>query len=616
MDYTSLLSSASSEKWKRIGISRRAGVALPLFSIYSKNSVGIGEIPDLRGLIDWCEQTGLSIIQLLPLNEVGYDFAPYNAISTFAIEPSYLSIKRLRGVDIKPFRKELRELKKRFPKNNLKVNYDIKKEKSVLLRKIFSTVNTGENKKFHEFIEKNKHWLKYYSVFKILTGLNDGRNWQEWDIRYKYFSSLTIEKILQNYKDDINFYYWLQWQCFEQLTTIKKYAKRKKVFITGDLPFLVSKNSADVWAYKNYFKLDLSSGAPPDMYFAKGQRWGMPPYDWENIAADNFGYIKERLKYAENFYDMFRIDHFVGLFRVWTIGLNSDKESDGLLGKFDPDNEHVWEDHGKRILTVMNECTTMLPCAEDLGTVPDCSDKVLKEFGIPGVNVQRWEKNWQGQYDFIPAEDYRMNSVATVSTHDSSSLPAWWNYEAGTIDEYTFRQLCEKKNIKGDDYSILAEKLFQKKSPVTIGSSRLYWKDSISNIYVLLDNLKLNYDDSKEIVEVYLTSFGEKSKFSRYSGLINHKETTTTEELTEASLTRINSSASIFSIQLINEYLYLDKYFLENFSSPGYRINFPGIVNDINWSLRIPVSLEQMKELPVNKKIKEICFETDRIVSD
>ncbi len=153
----------------------------------------------------------------------------------------------------------------------------------------------------------------------------------------------------------------------------------------GDLPFLVSRDSADVWAYKNYFKLTLSSGAPPDMYFSMGQRWGMPPYSWDNIEAGNYSYIRERLLYAENFFDMFRIDHFIGLFRVWTIDLKTPEELKGLYGRFDPEDNYYWEEHGKKILEVINNSTTMLACAEDLGTVPDCSDKVLKEFSVTSI---------------------------------------------------------------------------------------------------------------------------------------------------------------------------------------------------------------------------------------
>jgi 4-alpha-glucanotransferase len=602
--------SRTSEKWKRIGIRKRAGVALPLFSVYSKNSIGIGEIPDLKLLTDWCCNTGLSIIQLLPLNEVGFDFSPYNGVSTFALEPMYISLKDLRKTDLKPFRNEIRDLKKKYVnfKDSGKLNYEIKNEKLRLLRKIFSSVDLSRIKNFEIFVNENKHWLRYYSLFRILTVMHDGKDWADWELKYAYISSLTAEKILRENEDERNFYYWMQWQLFEQLRSVKRYASKKGVLLMGDLPFLVSRNSADVWAYKNFFKLSLSSGAPPDMYFSKGQRWGMPPYNWENIELQDFVYLKQRLKYAANFYDMFRIDHFVGLFRIWTISKNESLENAGYNGKFDPEEEYYWEGHGRKILEVMNESSDMLPCAEDLGTVPECSGKVLKEFGVTGIDVMRWERN--AKYDFKPAESYRVNSNATVSTHDSSSLPAWWKYEAGTIDEFAFRKICENMNIWNEDYYYLSEKLF-----IGNKNGRLSWKKEISNVYVLLETLKMDYDRAAEIINIYLSSFSEKNKFLKYIGE-GDTENISGEDVPVSfirdTLEKISSTDSIFSIQLLMEYLYLDNDILKNFSGEGFRINSPGTVSGDNWSMVIPVSMEELGEMKINKLIKELNFKSGR----
>lgn len=610
MDQNLFNHSRTLEKWKRIGIRKRAGVALPLFSVYSKNSIGIGEIPDLKLLTDWCCNTGLSIIQLLPLNEVGFDFSPYNGVSTFALEPMYISLKDLRKTDLKPFRNEIRDLKKKYVnfKDSGKLNYEIKNEKLRLLRKIFSSVDLSRIKNFEIFVNENKHWLRYYSLFRILTVMHDGKDWADWELKYAYISSLTAEKILRENEDERNFYYWMQWQLFEQLRSVKRYASKKGVLLMGDLPFLVSRNSADVWAYKNFFKLSLSSGAPPDMYFSKGQRWGMPPYNWENIELQDFVYLKQRLKYAANFYDMFRIDHFVGLFRIWTISKNESLENAGYNGKFDPEEEYYWEGHGRKILEVMNESSDMLPCAEDLGTVPECSGKVLKEFGVTGIDVMRWERN--AKYDFKPAESYRVNSNATVSTHDSSSLPAWWKYEAGTIDEFAFRKICENMNIWNEDYYYLSEKLF-----IGNKNGRLSWKKEISNVYVLLETLKMDYDRAAEIINIYLSSFSEKNKFLKYIGE-GDTENISGEDVPVSfirdTLEKISSTDSIFSIQLLMEYLYLDNDILKNFSGEGFRINSPGTVSGDNWSMVIPVSMEELGEMKINKLIKELNFKSGR----
>ncbi len=125
MAYSSFNTSGTADKWSKIGIRRRAGTALPLFYLYSRKSIGIGEIPDLKLLIDWCRKAGLSIVQLLPMNETGYDHSPYNSISTFALEPMYLRISALKDIDTIKYKSDIRKLRRKFPKNNLKVDYNI-----------------------------------------------------------------------------------------------------------------------------------------------------------------------------------------------------------------------------------------------------------------------------------------------------------------------------------------------------------------------------------------------------------------------------------------------------------------------------------------------------------
>jgi len=607
--------SKTSAKWNKIGLQRRAGVALPLFSVYSSKSTGIGEIADIRYLIDWCSVTGLSILQLLPLNETGGDFAPYSSVSTFAIDPVYICLRRLRKTDLTPFRKELREIKKKFPKKNTKVDYKIRHAKVSLLRKIFDSKYTFESENFEKFISENIHWLKYYALFKIISNLYPFKQWIEWDLKHRYLSSSNAEKILKNNPEDVRFQYWVQWQLYEQLITVKKYAAKKKVFIMGDIPFLVSRNSADVWAYKNYFKLDLSSGAPPDMYFANGQRWGMPPYNWFNIESDNYAYIRQRLKYAQNFYDMFRIDHFVGLFRVWTIGSDTPADEGGLSGRFDPENESEWEQHGRSILNVMNECTEMLPCAEDLGTVPDCSEKVLKEFGIVGINVQRWEKNYNynDNFNFISPDKYRVNSVSVLSTHDSSAFAPWYKYETGSVDESTFIKFFEGKEFSVERIYRIRMNLFE---PNLNNDQRLVWKKNISGVFELLKIIELNYEEAREFVDTYLISFSEKNKYSRYIGYDGKREMPVNTEFINKSLQTIFICNSIFSIQLMQEYLNLDKDFLKNYSGPEFRINSPGTVNDQNWTMRIPIPLDKILTLGINSSLKKIVKNSGRYFED
>lgn len=611
-DYSHFLNTKTADKWHKTGLKRRAGVVAPLFSVYSQKSVGIGEIPDIKLLVRWCQKTGISIIQLLPMNDVGYDFAPYNSVSSFALEPMYLSINGLKNVNLNLFKKELRELKRTIPGGKEKVNYKIKHEKLKILYKIFRVTYVKGIKKFEDFKKENNYWLKDYALYKVIKEIEQNRSWENWDGKYKNRDEEALSEIESVFSEKINFYYWIQWQLYEQFKSVRKYAKKKSILLMGDIPFLVSRDSADIWAHKNYFKLDFSSGAPPDMYFAMGQRWGMPTYNREELEKDNYSYIKEKLRYADKFYDMYRIDHFVGFFRLWSIAMDCPQEQGGLSGYYDPRDENLWEETGKKLLDVMIASSDMLPCAEDLGTIPQCSPKVLWEYGIPGMNVQRWVKDFNGSDNFINPEHYRINSVATISTHDSSTIIDWWHNETGTIDEKLFKRFCDNKNINSERCGEIVKNLFDTEKSKY---GRLYWKSEITDTNKLVEILGINYDVSWNIINIYKESYNERLKFLEFLGLEpNGSDFKINPLFIKRVLEKINQSASIFSIQLLQEWLFLDDALFVKGEETSYRINFPGVINDSNWTFVMPVGLETMLNLGINTEIRKIIEDSDRII--
>jgi 4-alpha-glucanotransferase len=609
-DYSHFLNTRTADKWNRIGLKRRAGVIAPLFSIYSRKSIGIGEIPDLKLLVKWCQKTGLSIIQLLPMNDVGYDFAPYNSISSFALEPMYLSINDLKDVNLNLFKKEIRDLKKIIPSGGDRVNYKIKFEKIKVLFKIFKNSYVSRLKKFEKFKDKNKYWLNDYALFKVIKEIQQNKSWENWEDKYKYREESALLEVEKDYSERLNFYYWIQWQLFEQFKAVKKYAGERDILIMGDLPFLVSRDSADVWSKQNYFKLEISSGAPPDMYFAMGQRWGMPTYNREEMQKDNYSYVIDKLRYAENFYDMYRIDHFVGFFRLWSIAQDCPAEEGGLKGSFDPADENLWEETGKKLLDAMIQNSDMMPCAEDLGTVPWCSPKVLWDYGITGMNVQRWVKDFNNSEEFISPEHYRINSVATLSTHDSSTIIDWWHNETGTIDEKLFARLSANKGIILERFEEVKRILFDEEKSKY---GRLFWKNEIDNTDKLVQALALNYDDCRDIINLYKESYNERIKYLNFLGLEHAgNDSKISTSFVRKALEKVNESASIFSMQLMQEWLFLDESLFIKGEETSYRINFPGIVNDTNWSFVLPVGLDIILNLGVNSEIKRIVEETGR----
>lgn len=612
IDYSFLKHTKTDSKWEKFGRNKRAGTAVPLFSVRSRKSIGIGEIPDIKLIVKWCESTGNTILQLLPLNDTGFDFAPYNSVSSFALDPMYLSIQGLKDVNLAPFKKDIRELRLKFQSTREKVDYAVKQEKIDLLWKIYKRAYLNGIRKFDNFLEENKYWIRDYAVYKVLKFSNGNKGWEDWADEFKNRNKSVLEEFEVKNSDKIRFHYWIQWQLFEQLQSVKKYANDKGVFIMGDIPFLVSKDSCDVWANKEYFNLDLLSGAPPDMYFSNGQRWGMPPYNLSEVEKNGYKYFTDKLNYAKYFYDMYRIDHFVGFFRVWTIDKDEPIEMGGLNGKFLPENIELWEETGKKLLDAMITNSELLPCAEDLGTVPECSPRVLWEYGVPGMDVQRWVKDLN---NFVPKEKFRWLTLATVSTHDSSSLVDWWYNEIGTIDGLLFKRLMKQKGFEEERISEIENELFDLENS---HYNRLLWKEEINSTDKLLSVSGMKAEECGDIINLYEESFGEKEKFLKVvfkddaDAERKYRYGKVTTDFIKRVLEFLCGSDSIFCVQLLQEYLCLDENFLRKIEERSFRINFPGIVNDENWTAVLPIYLEDMCKLNINTVIKKMNLHNER----
>ncbi|MFH0762733.1 MAG: 4-alpha-glucanotransferase [Candidatus Omnitrophota bacterium] len=600
-----LFSTASGDKWRKASASKRAGVLVPLFSVYSRNSQGIGDLSDLRLVIEWLAATRQSVLQLLPMNEAGSLFCPYDALSSFALEPAYLSLKDISSFKINSISGEIENLKKLFPCGKAHVDYSLKKSKMRLLWEIYARegeYNFGNLKRFRQ---DNVYWLADFALFKALKDYHSGRAWWEWEDKYKRRDSAALDEFRKAHEREISFQAWVQWLLYEQFRAVKKFAGLKKILLKGDLPLLVSRDSADVWAHPEFFKLDFTAGAPPDMYCAKGQRWGMPPYNWDKIAGNGYRYLEEKLKFAEEFYDILRVDHVVGLFRIWSIPYDEPAESQGLKGAFDPADEAAWEAHGRNLLSVILASTKMLLCAEDLGTIPPGCPKVLHELGIPGNDVQRWTKDWDKTHDFLEPQAYRRLSVAMLSSHDTANWPAWWESEAGTVDEAFFMSKCKERGI---DFSAIKEKLF---NPELSFRGRLRWLDSVNSVELFLAVLGKKKEEVKDFIKIYQDTFGEKEKLWKQLKIKGPMREKSDPEILRQALRISLESRALFCINTLVDWLYLAGVWEGD--PHRYRINTPGTISTNNWSLTIPFPLEELLKHKVNKQIKKLVAASGRI---
>ena len=424
------MTSASDAQWKKIGRYDHHGIALPLFSLRNPQSSGIGEFLDLIPMIEWCHEIGFNVIQLLPMNDSGSDSSPYSALSAMALHPIYLTLAALPFLDLVPdYEEKLAALT--GSNSDERFNYPlVRKNKEAFLRDYFKCAfsHIQALPDFQAFIQ-NESWLNDYARFKSLKDRNLQKPWWEWD------------NSLQATDDELNFYKMEQYLAFSQWEKVKKAAETLGIFLKGDIPILINRDSASTWTHRDLFNFNFSAGAPPDMYSADGQCWGFPIYDWKINEETDYSWWKERLRVAEKLYHLYRLDHVVGFFRIWAVPLGK-KAKEGF---FIPQDTKEWMPLGEKILRMLLSSSSMLPIGEDLGDVPPEARLKLRELGIPGTKVYRWERRWNTDRSYIPVEDYIPESMTCVSTHDSETLSGWWDKNGEEVLSF-----CQ---FKGWEYS-------------------------------------------------------------------------------------------------------------------------------------------------------------------
>ena len=319
-----------------------AGTQVPVFSLRTRKSAGIGDFGDLKTMIDFVASTGQKVLQLLPINDTTIthtwtDSYPYSCISVFAIHPQYADLHAL--PELKDAKARAEAEKTRAELNALdKIDYEkVNDFKINYLRQIFNQegekmLKTAEYKAFFQDTEL---WLVPYAQYSYLrdkNGTADFNQWpdhQVWDEAER--KALTDPKTAA-YKN-VAFFYFVQFVLDRQMQEAHEYAKAKGVILKGDIPIGVNRNGCDVWMEPKYFNLNGQAGAPPDDFSANGQNWGFPTYNWFEMLKDGCQWWNRRFKNMARYFDAYRIDHVLGFFRIWEIPVHS---VHGLLGQFAP----------------------------------------------------------------------------------------------------------------------------------------------------------------------------------------------------------------------------------------------------------------------------------------
>ena len=284
---------------------RIAGISIPVFSLRTSGSQGVGDFGDLHTLIDWVDQMGMRAIQILPINDTTIngtyqDSYPYNSISAFALHPMYLDLRLLGVDDI--------SLKKTFSHLNAlpQVDYEqvnIAKRRFIVDAYLKNGKLVLNSPEFKAWKEINNFWLKPYAQFRANQNIYT-------------FETLSTKS------ETINLFYYTQYQLHTQLLAASNYAFKKGIILKGDIPIGVSRDGVEVTSHPELFNIDQSTGAPPDFFSQDGQNWGFPTYNWNEMSKDGYQWWQKRMQNMSRYFTAYRIDHILGFFRIWAIPLH------------------------------------------------------------------------------------------------------------------------------------------------------------------------------------------------------------------------------------------------------------------------------------------------------
>ena len=418
---------------------RSAGVLLSITSLPSKYGIGCFS-ESAYAFVDWLCGAGQTYWQILPLVPTGYGDSPYQAFSTFAGNPYFISLEAL--VEEGVLDKEECDAVD-FGERADAVDYEkLYKNRYRLLRKAFERSAAATNEEYQNFIAENGWWLEDYTLFMAVKDSFGGIPWTEWDEDIRLRRKDAMERYREKLHTEIEFQQYMQFVFFRQWTALKAYANEKGIRIIGDIPIYVAMDSADTWAHPELFQLDRDNvptavaGCPPDGFSATGQLWGNPLYRWDYHRQTGYAWWISRLKYSFCMYDVVRIDHFRGFDEYYSIPYGAETAMDGHWEK-GPGMGFF-----SRIKEVLGEKAII---AEDLGYTTETVRELVRDSGFPGMKVLEFAFDSRDSgcaSDYLP-HNYDRNCVAYTGTHDNETIAGWYASITEKERQMTREYLCD-----------------------------------------------------------------------------------------------------------------------------------------------------------------------------
>ncbi|MDO4466766.1 MAG: 4-alpha-glucanotransferase [Bacillota bacterium] len=397
---------------------RSAGILFPIFSLASNYGIGCLS-KEAYQFIDFLKDSGQTYWQILPIGPTGFGDSPYQPVSAFAGNPYFIDLEDLVHRGLLRW-DELNGLN--FGSKVDEVDYGaLYNNRKVALEKAFARFVPDQD--YDKFVEEEYYWLHDYALFMTLKKIYEGKSWIDWDKKYAHANKAELERVENENKNTVNFYYFQQYMFECQWKRLRKYANEKGIKIIGDIPFYCSLDSCDAWSHPEAFLVD-SDGIPtfvagtlPDAFSKTGQLWGNPIYDWDNIKKFHYSWWMVRMVRNISLFDVIRIDHFHGFAEYCAIPYADKTAENGVLKK------GPGMDFFKELYAQFPDIELI---AEDLGTLTPEKEQLLEDANIPGMKILQFAFTGWNHDSYYLNHNHKKQCVVYTGTHDNPTTKDWF----------------------------------------------------------------------------------------------------------------------------------------------------------------------------------------------
>ena len=393
---------------------RSAGVLLHISSLPSGD---LGK--DAFRFVDFLAASGVGVWQTLPINMPHSDNSPYQCLSAHAGNPAFISLDRL------------------VEQGLITTEQSQGCRIAALKAAHTSAKHLPIYDDFIQFCQQHQAWLSDFSLYLLLRQQRHHQGWFDWPKQFKHRAPQALEKLKNQYIEELNQIQFTQYLFFSQWAALKTYANSKQVQLFGDIPIFVAYDSADVWAKPQLFKLDqdmhmtVVAGVPPDYFSETGQRWGNPHYQWDVMAKDDFAWWGARLHTQAGLFDLIRIDHFRGLEAAWEIPAHEETAIGGAW---------VTAPGDELLASIYRQLPHIHLVAEDLGIITPEVDALRQKYALPGMKILQFAFGGDDANPYLP-EHIDVNSVVYTGTHDNDTTLGGYHQADPHVIEHLHRYL-------------------------------------------------------------------------------------------------------------------------------------------------------------------------------